>query len=26
LTLTLSGNDAVKQDLLHFLNALKEAA
>jgi hypothetical protein len=26
LTLTLSGNDAVKQDLLHFLDALKEAA
>jgi hypothetical protein len=26
LTLTLSGNDAVKRDLLHFLNALKEAA
>jgi hypothetical protein len=26
LTLTLSGNDAVKRDLLHFLDALKEAA
>jgi len=26
LTLTLSGSEAVKQDLLHFLDALKEAA
>ena len=26
LTLTLSGNEAVKRDLLHFLDALKEAA
>jgi len=26
LTLTLSGNDAVKKDLLHFIDALKKAA